>query len=42
MPAEYCSDQVNSDTTIGFFTVLFRSKAEGDRLANTECNLVQL
>ena len=37
-----CSGQVMSDTTIGFFAALFRSKTEGDRLPNTECMRLQL
>ena len=37
-----CSGQVISDTTIGFFAALFRSKTEGDRLPNTECMRLQL
>ena len=41
-PEEVCSGQVISDTTIGFFAALFRSKTEGDRLPNTECMRLQL
>lgn len=39
---DHCSGQVISDTTIGFFAALFRSKTEGDRLPNTECIRLQL
>jgi hypothetical protein len=37
-----CSGQVISDTTIGFFAAMFRSKTEGGRLPNTECRRTQL
>ncbi len=35
----YCSGQVNSDTTIGFFTAMFCSKTDGGTLPNTEFSL---
>jgi hypothetical protein len=31
-----CSGQLISDTTIGFFSAMFRSKTPGDRLPRTE------
>jgi len=37
-----CSGQVISDTRIALFSEFFCSKAEGDRLPNTECSRVRL
>ena len=39
---EMCSGQLITDTTIGFFAAMFRSKMAGDRLPNTEFKRSQL
>ncbi len=40
--AALCSGQLITDTTIGFFAAMFRSKTAGDRLPNTEFKRSQL